>query len=286
MLLGTIIANEIRRIITPSMKFLFLPAMLLVLICSCTQKPKHPQAAIINRNIPAAMTEQQILNFADSIHANQANFQKHSSLVYQRDGTSFNVEKFSSNGTAVLFKTLRDSAGMSRSNSDYYFNGDSLILIRENRRKNTQTGEVLEEKRTYLRNNIAFKTETRTGISASGLLQQRFTTTKQADQSNKTFKHIIDEINDAMSGSNEFALVFDNFISSPGEQYIVLKSSIPNGFSASISVGERDQFIDSLIADPLHFKDQKLSFRWIIKNREAVYVPVASKTTSANGLKR
>ncbi len=44
--------------------------------------------------------------------------------------------------------------------------------------------------------------------------------------------------------------------------------------------------MDSLLKDPLAFKGEKLNIKWEVKDKEAVYVPVAASVTSANGLKR
>ena len=92
-------------------------------------------------------------------------------------------------------------------------------------------------------------------------------------------------LNEVLEGKDKFEMVFDNITTYPDSRYIILKSKIQNSYSASILVKQRDQFIDSLLNDPIDFKAEKLNIKWIIEDREAVYVPVA-KNTSASGLNK
>lgn len=268
------------------MKFLHFLILLLPVLASCSNTPKHPQAELINKNTPAVVTEQAILQLADSITANLSAFEKQNSLVFYLDDVSFYVEKYSHNGDPVLFRTYTENEGITSRTGEYYFNNDSLVLVRESSRIMKQTGEIVAEKRTYLRNNIAFKMESRAALSSSSLSSKKFQTNKQMDTGKEDFNAIIRTLNDALTGSNKFDLVFENVISSPHEKHIQLRSKIPDGYSADIVVREDDSFIDSLETEPLLFKDTKLDFKWEIKDKEAVYVPVGANVTSANGLKR
>lgn len=268
------------------MKFSHLLLLLLPVLCSCTQNPRHPQADLINRNIPVAVTEQSIVHFADSIDASLNTMEKRSSLVYHLGETSLYVEKYSVNGIPVLFKTFTDNEGISSLVNNYYFNNDSLVLVREMKKQLKQDTEVLEEIRTFFRNSIAFRKDIRTALSSSPLKDKPFSPLKQIHLSTDDYVSNIKTLNDAIEGNEKFDLVFDSFLSSPDEQYILLKSKIPNGYNANILVTQSDPFIDSLMVYPMHFKDTKLNIKWEIKNKEAVYVPVAAKVTSAKGLKR
>jgi alpha-galactosidase len=93
-------------------------------------------------------------------------------------------------------------------------------------------------------------------------------------------------LNDALSGVNTFEMVFDQYISAEAGSYLLLKSKLPGGYTASVKVNEKDPFIDSVETDPLVFKDTRLSFKWALKNNEALYVPVPVAVTSANGLNK
>jgi hypothetical protein len=66
----------------------------------------------------------------------------------------------------------------------------------------------------------------------------------------------------------------------------MLKSKNQNGYQASIRVDEKSTFIDSLLTNPSIFKEEKLKFKWTIKDKDAVYVPDGAATTSANGLNK
>ncbi|RZM26423.1 MAG: hypothetical protein EOO88_17055 [Pedobacter sp.] len=268
------------------MKFSHLLLFLLPILGSCSQNAKHPQADLINSNIPAAMTEESIVHFADSIDANLNTLEKRSSLVYHLEETSLYIEKYTMNGIPVLYKTFSDNEGISSVVSNFYFNNDSLILVRENKKQRKQNTEVLDEVRTFFRNNIAFRKEIRTGLASSNLKDKQFSPLKHINLSMDNYASNIKTFNDAIEGNEKFDLVFDSFMSAPNERYILLKSRIPNGYNANILVTQNDQFIDSLIAEPMLFKDEKLNIKWEIKNREAVYVPVADSVTSAKGLNR
>ena len=232
------------------------------------------------------MTEESIVHFADSIDANLNTLEKRSSLVYHLEETSLYIEKYTMNGIPVLYKTFSDNEGISSLVSNFYFNNDSLILVRENKKQPKQNTEVLQEIRTFFRNNIAFRKEIRSGLASSNLKDKQFSPLKHTNLSTDNYVTNIKTFNDAIEGNEKFDLVFDRFLSAPDEKYILLKSKIPNGYNANILVTQSDPFIDSLMTDPMLFKDTKLNLKWEIKNREAVYVPVAARVTSASGLKR
>lgn len=268
------------------MKFSHLLLLLLPILFSCTQNSKHPQADLINRNIPVAVTEQSIVHFADSVDASLITMEKRSSLVYYLDETSLYVEKYSMNGVPVLYRAFINNEGISSLVNNFYFNNDSLILVTESKKQRKQNTEVLEEIRTFFRNNIAFRKDIRTALSSSTLKDKQFSPLKHINLSTDNYASNIKTFNDAIEGNEKFDLVFDSFLSAPDEKYILLKSKIPNGYNANILVTQSDSFTDSLMIDPMLFKNTKLNINWKIENKEAVYVPVAASVTSAKGLKR
>ena len=268
------------------MKFFFIAILIFATLGSCTQAPKHPQANLLNKNAPAIVTEQQILKFSDSLDANLNALEKQNSLIFNKDQESLYIEKYSMNGVPVVYKSYTEHDGLNSSARIYYFNNDSLILVKESNKSVKQNGDLFVEQRTYLRNNIAFKKEVRSASSRSSLENKQYQTLKQTTPDKDDFPAAISTFNDALNGNDKFDLVFDNLISSADEKYIVLKSKLPNGYTAGIVVREHDAFIDSLMNDPLLFKSKKLDLKWEIKDKEAIYVPVAAKATSASGLNR
>ena len=236
--------------------------------------------------MPIPVTEQSIIQYADSLDVQTNTMEKHQSLVYNLGENSLYVEKYSTHGSPVVYKKSLENEGLSSSEKRYYFNNDTLVLIRELDKQIKQNTESFAEIRTFFRNNVAFKKDIRTALSASTLTEQQFSPLKQVDLSGNDYAADIKMLNDALDGNDKFDLVFDSFLSAPNERYILLKSKIPNGYSANIQVTESDALIDSIIAEPIIFKDQKLKFKWEMKDKEPVYVPVEVSDTSANGLKR
>lgn len=270
------------------MKASYLSFFLLFIIYSCNQNPKHPQAGLINQNASTVMTDQDITLYTDSIDANPKDLEKHSSMVYQIGDVSMYVEQYSYNGRTVTYVENISNEGISNRIRKYYFKNDSLIMVKENNKMSKGDGEIYQDKRTYLRNNIAFKRENRSSVSAASLKKKSYTTqrTSGTDKNDKEFIENIVQMKDAINAVNNFEVLFDNIIPGHDETHILLKSKLPNGYSANVVVNDTDQFIDSLINMPSLFKDRKLNIKWKIKDREAIYVPVASSVTSAKGLNR
>ncbi|ATP57899.1 hypothetical protein CPT03_16255 [Pedobacter ginsengisoli] len=269
------------------MKLLSLFCLLSLAIISCNQGPKHPQADLVNARIGTPMTEATILFYADSIDATLNTYEKNVSLVYQLGEATMRVEKYSLNGKPVLFSEFKNDEGISNRIKKYYFKNDSLILLNEGAKVTKEGTDIFEDRRIYLRNNIPFTEEYRSSASLSALKSEHFQHKKKTISSQtKEYSNDIKSLNDAVNGADKFDLVFDNIISTPEESHILLKSKVPNGYTASISVQTPDAYVDSLLKDPLAFKGEKLNIKWEVKDKEAVYVPVAANVTSANGLKR
>lgn len=254
-------------------------------MCGCSQQPKHPQADLISQSAATAMTDKTIGILADSIDANLSQLEKQSSLVYLQGEQSMYAERYSSNGKAILYVEQRDNGLINSHTIKYYFKNDSLILVQENKKTNNDYTDT----RIFLRNNIAFSKEQRKANSASGLQTKPYLSLKSIkDQTVKEddYKQNIRALDEAIAGSNQYEMLFDQFIDIPGENIIQLKSKAQNGYTASILVKEPDAFIDSLKADPQSFRNEKLNFKWKVEDKEAVYVPVAAKVTSAKGLNK
>ncbi|HKG08638.1 MAG TPA: hypothetical protein VKB19_19365 [Pedobacter sp.] len=259
--------------------------LIILFLFSCSNKPKHPQADLASRYSDVPENERSILLYADSIDIESKNMNKHSSLVYQMDGKSLYAEKYSWQGVATLYIEQTTSEGLSEKTSRLYLKNDTLLLIKELMKRTQGQDTVFEEKRTFLRSNIPFKQEHKTAISSSALNTRSFQDLKIAS----TIENYTDQINTlnaALSGTDKFELIFDQFISSSEGQYILLKSSLPGGYHSSITVNENDAFTDSLLLYPQAFKDARLPIKWEVQNKEAFYVPVAASVTSAKGLKR
>lgn len=265
----------------------------LVLICcfiitlGCNKfKSDHPQAEITDQ-YATDLTSKSILHYADSIDKNLTHFTKTTSLVYMLGDLSFYVEKYSVYDKPILLVEHAYNGGISNSLKQYYFRNDSLILENVKNELANNDGSIFKDSRTFLRSNTVFKMENRTAsaggkINSLPFLDIPLSANKTAD---KTLLDNVKTLNDVINRVDRFDVVFESITTFPDSRYIILRSKIQNSYTASILVQEKDAFIDSLLNDPMTFKDEKLNFMWRVKDREAVYVPVANNT-SASGLKR
>jgi len=256
-----------------------------MLFYACNNQAKHPQADLVNQSSPIPETEQSILQYADSIDTQQSNMEKKVSLIYQLEDFSLYVEKLSWNGKPALYIEHTGDQGLTDRSARYYFKADSLLLVRESIKRTKEQETVFEEKRTYLRNNTPFRQERRLAVSFSSLQTKPFTDVKPSGKI-EDYTEKLALLNDALAGQNKFETVFDQYMPAPEGQYLLLKSKVPGGYSSSLLVKEEDALIDSIKQYPSLFKDAKLQLKWEISEKEAIYVPVAAKTTSASGLNR
>ncbi|MFD0939153.1 hypothetical protein [Pedobacter boryungensis] len=265
----------------------------LVLICTFSAlfgcnyiKSDHPQAELTDENA-TNLTAQSIINYANSIDKNLTQFSKNTSLVYMLGDLSFYVEKYTQNNQTVLLIEHSYNGGTSNSLKKYYFKNDSLILETDKNELVNEDGTVFKDARTYLRNNTVFKIENKTASTQAALTSLPYiglplSNNNKPDQS---YLENVNSLNNVVNGNDKFDVVFESITTYPDSRYIILRSKIQNSYSASVLVKERDALIDSLLNDPINFKDQKLKFKWVVKDKEAVYVPVASNT-SASGLNK
>lgn len=249
-------------------------------------KSDHPQADLNDANA-TNLTTKSIIQYTDSIDKNLSQFSKSTSLVYMLGDLSFFVEKYSQNNQAILLVEHSYNGGTSNSLKKYYFKNDSLILEKEKNELANEEGTVFKDTRTYLRSNTVFKIENKTASTQAALnslpyIDLPLSKNNKPDQS---YLENVNSLNNVVNGNDKFDVVFESITTYPDSRYIILRSKIQNSYSASVLVKERDALIDSLLNDPINFKDQKLNFKWVVKDKEAVYVPVASNT-SANGLNK
>jgi hypothetical protein len=249
-------------------------------------KSDHPQAAISTEH-NTNLTAKNILQYADSIDQKIQRLTKTSSLVYLLGEQSFYVEKYTDNGTPILLVEHTANAGNNKSLKHYYFKNDSLVLERSSTETGNADGKIFKNVRTFLRSNTVFKQENRTAASLSAINSLPYIDVplSQNATADQTYLSNVSSLNDVVDGKDKFEMVFENITTYPDSRYIILRSKIQNSYMASILVREKDPFIDSLLNDPIDFKDQKLNLNWEIKDHEAIYVPVASNT-SANGLNK
>ena len=249
-------------------------------------KSDHPQAEILDQHA-TDLTAKSIKVYTDSIDKNIPSYQKQTSLVYRLGDLSFYVEKYSSNNQAVLMIEHASNGGISTSLKKYFFRNDSLILEEVKNELANDEGRIFKDTRTFLRSNTVFKIENRTASSAAAINKLPFNDVplSKVNTPDDSYLENVSTLNDVINGSDKFEMVFENITTYPDSRYIVLRSKIQNSYTASILVRQKDNFVDSLLNDPINFKDQKLNFKWQVKDREAVYVPVANNT-SASGLKR
>lgn len=267
------------------MKAIYFP-ILLLLLCGCSRKPKHPQAGLINQRTAASMSEKDILQYTDSIDANSKGLEKQTSLVYQLGDKLMYAAQYSWNGSPVMFIEYISNERLSNQTRKYYLKNDSLVLVKEKISMEHENAQKYTESRAYIRNNIIFKKESRLAVTEAALKSNKYTLQQTPAKNNQEFAENILRLKDAIHASNKFEVVFDNIISVAEESRILLKNKLPDGYSATVVVKDQDAFIDSLISMPAVFKDRKLNFKWRVNDKEAVYVPVAARVTSASGLNR
>lgn len=265
--------------------YLLCPILLISMLFGCTQRSKHPQADLINQSTAAAMTDESILRYADSIKSNLSSLEKQNSLIYLQGEQSMYVEKYNFNGKPVLYEEYIDNKLISSNSKKYYLKNDTLILLQEIQK----TNKGITETRNFFRNNISFKEEQRTAADDATLKKLPFLAVKSATRTVKTAENEeaqLKNMEDAISGTGSFVMNFEQFIDIPEESIIQLKSGEKNGYTANVIVKTADALIDSLQSNPANFKNQKINFKWEIVDKEAVYVPVGAKVTSAKGLNR
>ncbi|TKC13116.1 hypothetical protein FA048_05755 [Pedobacter polaris] len=249
-------------------------------------KSDHPEAELTDQ-YATNLTAASILKYADQIDKNLLKLPKSTSLVYMIGDLSFYVEKYIENGKTVLITEHAYNGAASNSLKEYYFRNDSLILEKVKNELSNDDGLIIKNSRTFLRSNTVFKIERRTASSNDAINSLPYIDVPLSlnNKADKTFLENVKTLNEVLNGSDKFEMVFENITTYPDSRYIVLKSKNQNSYTASILVKNKDQYIDSLLNNPIDFKDQKLAIKWIVEDKEAVYVPVASNT-SASGLNR
>jgi hypothetical protein len=243
-------------------------------VTGCNLKSDHPQSEITDE-YATDLTAKTIVQYADSIDRNLSKYSRKTSLVYLLGDLSFYVEKYSNNDIPVLIVEHAFNGASSKSLKKYYFRNDSLILEYIKTELANDEGTVFKNTRTFLRSNTVFKQENRAASSDASLNALPFIDTplSKAQTSDHSYMESIDSLNDVLNGNDKFDMVFDNITTYPDSRYIILRSKIRNSYSASILVTQKDLLIDSLLNDPIQFKNQKLNINWTIKDQEAVYVP-------------
>jgi len=268
--------------------YLLCLGVLLLTLQSCNYfKPSHPQADLPEDG-STAMTDKSILNFTGGIDRTLNNFKKEISLVYTTGDQSMYVEKYSEHGEGMLYKTYSFNGNISNTIKSYYLKNDSLILVKEQSNIRNEEGDVFKDTRTYVRNNVTFKIDSRTAISEEAIQTLPYLLVQPTENKypKEGFTADIKGINDAILGADKFEMVFDNITTYPEFYYINLKNKKLNTYKSAILVNTKDAYIDSLLTMPALFKEEKLKLKWKIVDKEAIYVPVADTTTSAKGLNK
>ncbi|KIO77954.1 hypothetical protein TH53_06570 [Pedobacter lusitanus] len=250
-------------------------------------KSTHPQAGLPEEGT-TGMTDKSILNFAAAIDRNLNDYKRQYSLIYQSGDLSVYAEKYSAHNDGMLYKTYTANGTISNTVKSYYFKNDSLILVKERIKLMNEEGGIYKDVRTYIRNNVTFKIDSRTASSAEALRTLPYLPVQAADNKYPEDNYVSDikGINDAINGTDKFDMAFDNISTYPDALYIMLKSKKQPSYRASILVKNKDAYIDSLLNFPSLFKEGKLKFKWKIEDNLSIYVPVADSTTSASGLNK
>lgn len=273
---------------TMKINILSFAMLCLLLFQGCNSKPKHPQAGMASGEGATGMNDKSILSYSASIDRNINHFNKQYSLIYTSGDLSMYAEKYSGHSDGMLYKTFSANGTLTETVKSFYFKNDSLILVKEHTQLSKPEGQVQKDTRTYLRNNIAFKMESRTASSPEAIRTLPYLLIQPADQEYATenYPEQISMLENAIKGTDKFEMIFQNISTYPDASYILLKGKNAANYTASIRVKDKDAFIDSLLHTPSIFKEEKLRLKWKIADKEAVYVPVADTVTSARGLNR
>jgi len=256
---------------------------LLCVLYSCNLKSSHPQAEFAQDSVATAINEKIINSYADSIDKNIDKTEKKSSLLYAIRDHSLYVEQYQDNGNTVLLLSNEDNGALKNTRKKFYFKNDSLVFVKTS----SIQGTVLKDTLTYLRNNTIFKIAQRESTNENQQKKPSYKVISTSNQGNpEAYQQKIKFLQDALTQQNQFEMVFEAIHILPEESYMSLKSKTNSTYQATLLIEEKDALIDSLVADPLKYKGEKIRFNWIIKDKQAIYVPVASKVTSAKGLNK
>ena len=264
-----------------------LPFALLSLI-RCNYKSDHPQADILKDQPATGMNEVSIRRFTDSLNRSILTYNKQFSLIYMLGDHTLYVERYAATPKNKVYYERTTSGNVSNVLKKYYFKNDSLILVEVNSRQNLENSTVFKDSRIYFRNNTIFKKEERSAASLKAIQAAAYVIAENTGEpvNEDNYLENVTLLDDAIQQRNKFDLVFDNITTYPDAQYLILKSKAQNGYTASIRIESRNNFIDSLLKNPATYKDEKLKFKWTVSNNEAVYVPEGASITSASGLNK
>lgn len=270
-------------------RYIFGLGLLLFALPGCKPfRSTHPQAELAADSTATALDSKSILNFAASADRQLTDFKKRSSLIFRSGDLTMYAESYSQHDNALLYRLYTVSGNASNSLKSFYLKNDSLILVKERTRLTNEEGAVYKDSRTYIRNQVPFRMDSRTAASQEALRTLPYLQAAPADSKfpDDNYAEEIKGITDALAGRDKFEMVFDNITTYPDARYITLRSRINNNYKASILVRNKDTFIDSLLNYPGLFRDKKLKLNWKIADQDAVYVSAADTTTSASGLNK
>ncbi len=257
-----------------SVYFLILVALLCTIFSCNNFKSDHPQSEISDAQA-TDLTSKTVLEYVSQIDKDLSKLVKQTSLVYMLGETSFYVERYQQSQKTILMVEHLFNGGITNSIKKYYFKNDSLILEKSESKLANDDGIIFKDTRTFLRNNTIFKIDNRTASSQGAIHTLPFidvplSKNKSADQ---TILDNVISLAEVIEGKNRFDMVFESITTYPDSRYIILSNKMQNSYTASILVKEKDTFIDSLLNDPITFKNQKLNIHWIVQDHEAIYVP-------------
>ncbi|RZM26283.1 MAG: hypothetical protein EOO88_17560 [Pedobacter sp.] len=185
----------------------------LILVCfltilySCNTKPAHPQADLINQDSATGMNDVSIRAFANGLDTtlNTSNTQKTFSLIFTLGEETLYAEKYTDQNKNSVYIALLNTGGVSKFIKRYYYKNDSLVLVTINHAQDTDNGQVLNETRTYLRNNTIFKRDERTAANTEGLRKLPFKVVNPENGSfDENYLKEIQTLDDALQQKNKF----------------------------------------------------------------------------------
>ena len=204
-------------------------------------KSDHPQAEVLDQHA-TDLTAKSIITYTADIDKKLPTLTKQTSLVYLLGDLSFYAIRYSENGKTVLIEEHAFNGVNNKSLKEYYLKNDSLVLEQTSSKLENDEEATIKESRTYLRSNTVFKTENRTASSNKAIKSIPYIdlALSQSKTSDKELIEKVNSLNEVINGTDKFEMVFDNITTYPDSRYILLKSKLQNGYSASILVKQKD----------------------------------------------
>lgn len=244
----------------------------LVLSAVCLSFCKNQNSDISRSGVkPGTYTynREQILSWADSVNRMLPFIQKQHSLIYELQGTSFYVSKYTRDDSALLYVEHVMQAESQVAEKRYYMRRGQLCLYTEvciNRdRPDTTT-----EKALYFNNN---KLEHAERWLTDNVKAGTESLVKAIKPDRKDQFNDLQRFEDALKQRGEFDLAFQGITTSPHASYLILSRNSIKAYRAVLKINSSDDLIRDLSSNPSKYTGSKLDVDYMITEaKNAVYI--------------